>query len=85
MKSDSVVVDREATDAAVSDEKSAAAAAAGGGGPGSASPDRPEDMPSFDEWKQNEQKKTKNSEGQFHFLKLYCFYLDVACEHYNDC
>jgi len=30
--------------------------------------DRPEDMPSFDEWKQKEQEKTKNTEGQFHSL-----------------
>ena len=72
---DSLVVIRESTVAAVSDEKSAAATAAGPATGSQSVDDRPEDMPSFDEWKQKEQEKTKNSEGQFHpfLFTLYCF------------
>lgn len=53
----------------MSGEKTAAAAGTGSGS------QAVEDMPSFDEWKQKEQEKTKNSEGQFHTL----LFTSISC------
>jgi len=72
--------DRESEDAGVSDEEPAATAAETASVSQSVNYSetsvKPEEMPSFDEWKQKEQEKTKISEGCLYsslFTAILCF------------